>query len=100
MVPAKSNLKTGILIEPHYLERSKVGLRTTLPTLTQHNYDVNIDLDSTSDNSNLNLTSEYLSIEANYNLDENNLNFDSTIDPLLNNATRGRISKKYYREIK
>ncbi len=100
MVPAKSNLKTGILIEPHYLERSKVGLKTTLPTVTQHTHDAILDLDSNSENSNLNLTAEYLSIEVNHNLDENYVNFDSTINPLLHNITSGRISKKYYIEVK
>ena len=31
-VPAKANIKTGLLIEPHYLERNKFG--RTLPTTT------------------------------------------------------------------
>ena len=100
MVPAKSNLKTGILIEPHYLERSKVGLRTSLPTISQHTYNATLDLDTNSDNSDLDITAEYLLVEANYNLDENNLNFNSTLDPLLHNVVKSRTSKKYYREVK
>jgi hypothetical protein len=100
MVPAKSNLKTGIIIEPHYLERSKVGLQANLPSVTQHTYDAVLDLDSNSDTSNSSVSAEYLSIEANYNLDENNLNFDNTIEPLLHNVASGRISKKYYTEVK
>ena len=101
MVPAKSNLKTGILIEPHYLERAKIGHPSSLPLVTQHNnYEVTYDLSSDSTTSDLNVSAEYLSIETNYNLDESHHNFDNTIDPLLNNATSGRLSKKYYTEVK
>ncbi len=102
MVPAKANLKTGILIEPHYLERSKFGNPSTLPTLERHNnLNADYDLKFDSENSNFNLTSQYLLTEVNYNINPKSgfMVFDTGSNPLLNNATKGRISSKYYRSI-
>tara|TARA_R110000744_G_scaffold58902_3_gene122872 strand:+ start:2099 stop:5431 length:3333 start_codon:yes stop_codon:yes gene_type:complete len=102
MVPAKSNLKTGILIEPHYLERSKIGNPSTLPTLERHNnLNADYDLKYNSENSDFNLTSQYLLIEGvfNYTPESGFMIFDTGSNPLLNNATKGRISNKYFRSI-
>ena len=36
-VPAKANLKTGLVIEPHYLERTKIaGTNVDYEQLTEH----------------------------------------------------------------
>lgn len=103
MVPAKVNLKTGILIEPHYLERSKFGNPSTLPGVEKHNnFEATYDLDPNSSTSDFNLTGENILTEVTYNVkpESEYLSFDATALPLFNNVTSGRKSKKYFRTTK
>ena len=84
------------------IERSKFGNPSTLPTLERHNnLNADYDLKFDSENSNFNLTSQYLLTEVNYNINPKSgfMIFDTGSNPLLNNATKGRISSKYYRSI-
>ncbi len=100
MVPAKANLKTGILIEPHYLERSKFGNPSTLPKFEKHNnYEANYDIRYTSEDSPFNLVGESLLTEVTYDIrpESEYVSFDNTSLPLFNNAISGRKSKKYFR---
>jgi len=102
MVPAKSNLKTGILIEPHYLERTKFGNPSTLPGVEKHNnYEANYDIRYTSENSDFDLKGQYLLTEVGYDItpESQYVSFDSGSLPLFNNITKGRTSKKYFRTI-
>ena len=100
MVPAKANLKTGILIEPHYLERSKFANPSTLPKIEKHNnYEANYDIRYTSETSDFNLEGENIITEANYNVKNEYVSFDTGSLPLLNNAVNSRKSKKYFRTI-
>jgi hypothetical protein len=102
MVPAKVNLKTGILIEPHYLERTKFGNPSTLPGVEKHNnYEANYDIKYTSETSDFNLSGQNLITEVNYNIkpESQYVSFDTGSNPLLNNTTSGRISKKYFKTI-
>ena len=102
MVPAKVNLKTGILIEPHYLERSKFGNPSALPKVEKHNnFEAEYDIRYTSDDSSFNLTGENLLTEVNISIkpESEYVSFDSTALPLLNNAVKGRVSRKYFRKV-
>ena len=102
MVPAKVNLKTGILIEPHYLERSKFGNPSTLPGVEKHNnYEVEYNIKPTSDNSNFNLSGQNLLTEVEYNIkpESEYVSFDANSNFLLNNAISSRKSKKYFKVI-
>jgi len=102
MVPAKANLKTGILIEPHYLERSKFANSSTLPGIEKHNnYEVNYDIKYTSETSDFNLSGQNLLTEIDFNMtpESQYVSFDNNSNFLLNNATKGRTSKKYFRTI-
>ncbi len=102
MVPAKANLKTGILIEPHYLERSKFANPSTLPGIEKHNnYEVSYDLDPNSKTSDFNLSGQNLLTEVDFNMtpESQYVSFDNNSLPLFNNITKGRTSKKYFRTI-
>ena len=117
-VPAKTNLKTGILIEPHYLERTKFarpvpvfetigphsGLIPTpysLPTQSYFIYDCEINisdpeydnikiLNSGSDSASLNINKNKYDFDATY------ITFDFTADPLYGNFIGGQTSSVYY----
>ena len=89
-VPAKANLKTGLVIEPHYLNRHKLkGLELTT--------------DSTSYD--LDLPDVLPPISSEYSLHELNIDvYDYVVSgsggALENNAIFGRTSNKYYTRVK
>jgi len=86
-VPAKANLKTGVVIEPHYLERDKFTYSNTDFSLIS-NPDINLpDAQPT-------LTSEYLLNEA--TIDVENV-LDGSGGSFENNFVYGRLSNKYFR---
>jgi len=86
-VPAKSNLKTGIVIEPHYLERNKFSYS-------------NPDFSNT-EVSTFNIPETQPSIESEYILNEVNINVTEVLDgsggSFENNFVYGRLSNKYFR---
>jgi len=88
--PAKANLKTGLVIEPHYLERSKInGLHLTI--------------DSTSYNTlipgtNPPITSEYLLNES--IIDIHDIILSGSGGELENNAIYGIRSDKFFRRVR
>lgn len=86
-VPAKANLKTGVVIEPHYLERDKFTYSNTDFSLIS-NPDINLpDAQPT-------LASEYL-------LNETTIDVENVLDgsggSFENNFVYGRLSNKYFR---
>ena len=102
MVPAKSNLKTGILIEPHYLERSKFANPSTLPGIEKHNnFEATYDLDPNSENSDFNLAGESIFTQTTLNItpESQYVSFDTGSNYLMNNAVKSRTSKIYFRSI-
>ena len=102
MVPAKSNLKTGILIEPHYLERSKFANPSTLPNVEKHNnYEIEYDIKYTSETSDFNLGGQNILTETTFDISPKSqyVSFDTGSDYLMNNAVNSRKSKKYFRAI-
>jgi hypothetical protein len=88
--PAKANLKTGLVIEPHYLERHKLkGLY--------------LNIDPTSYE--LDLPNVLPPVSSEYILNEGDINVHDYIvsgsgGNLENNATNSRISSKYYTRVK
>ena len=117
-VPAKSNLKTGLLIEPHYLERTKFARQSpsfetigphsgtipksyNLPTQSYevHEAEINISdpefdnvkiLFSGSDSASLNVS------KSKYDFDSTYITFDLGADPLYGNFIGGQTSSVYY----
>ncbi len=88
--PAKANLKTGLVIEPHYLERPKLN-------------GLHINTDSTSYN--LDLPGVLPPVSSEYSLQELDINVYNYIvtgsgGELENNATNSRISSTFYTRIK
>ena len=88
--PAKANLKTGLVIEPHYLERHK--LKGTHLTTENINYNLNLG------HVNPPLTSEYILHEGNIDVEE--VVTEGTTGALENNAIFGRLSDQFFRRIK
>lgn len=84
--PAKANLKTGLVIEPHYLQRDKFPYANT----DFSNIEIN--------NANYCGTG---SISANYILNETDINvintFDGSAGNIENNFIYGGYSNKYYK---
>ena len=102
MVPAKSNLKTGILIEPHYLERSKFANPSTLPGVEKHNnFEATYDIKYTSETSDFNLGGQTILTQTTFDITPKSqyVSFDTGSNYLLNNAVNSRKSKKYFRAI-
>ena len=116
-VPAKANLKTGLLIEPHYLERSKFARELPVinygTTMNQGSYQTiegqvdpekSIHLQSSSF-----VTLNTASIDLDdYVLDEVQNIAQTPITPvtgvknsnvLLGNVIKGKLSNKYYRKL-
>ena len=86
-LPAKVNARTGLVIEPHYLERTKFAgtpITTEEQTIHEANY-----------SGTGSLSSQYVDmIDANYNIMEI---FSGSFDnPLENNAVNSRRSNIYY----
>ncbi len=133
-IPAKANLKTGLLIEPHYLERSKfarelpvVNYGTTMTSGSYQTFDFRIDPErslnlqessvvttnnlSTTTGSNGQRQEQGTNITIDiddYILDEIQNISQAPITPgtgvkkskiLLGNATKGRLSSRYYRKL-
>ena len=90
-VPAKANLKTGLVIEPHYLERTKVaGTNIDYEQLTEH-------LASYSPSGSITSTNEtvhdvFIDVVA-------YIESGSYGTAVENVAQRSRLSKKYYSSI-
>jgi hypothetical protein len=86
-LPAKVNARTGLVIEPHYLERTKFA-GTPITTEEQTTHEANYSGTGS-------LSSEYVDmINANYNILEI---FDGSFEnPLENNAVNARRSRIYY----
>jgi hypothetical protein len=116
-VPFKANTKTGLLIEPHYLERSKFARELPVvdygTTMTQGSYqtiDFQIDPErafTLSDSSVVTINNATIDIND-YILDETQNISQAPITPgtgikksnvLLGNATKGRLSSRYYRSL-
>lgn len=79
LAPARTNVVKGLLIEPHFLERSKI--KWTKPVSERNDFESNIDTKR-----NITTTSDYLVEEANLNVDNISQlagelnNYDSVID--------------------
>ena len=81
LAPARAKVSKGLLIEPHYLERSKT--RWDKPVAEQNNYDSSIDTQE-----NVNIESEYraynseLDIDSGVNLTMDVPSYDTEIIPI------------------
>lgn len=79
LAPARTNVVKGLLIEPHFLERSKI--KWTKPVSERNDFESNIDTKK-----NITTISDYLVEEANLNIDDISQlagelnNYDSVID--------------------
>ena len=86
-VPVKANLKTGLVIEPHYLERPKLNYYATdfsyvsLPDFNIPDVDPSLD-------------SEYISHTCSIDVEDV---LDGSGGSFENNFVYGRLSSKYYR---
>lgn len=79
LAPARAKVSKGLLIEPHYLERSKV--KWDRPTALQNNYDVSIDTNTdVIINSTFDVYNGQLDAETITNLVVDVNNYDTTID--------------------
>lgn len=88
--PAKANLKTGLVIEPHYLERYKLkGLHLNIDP-TSYELDLPNVLPPVS--------SEYILYEG--NIDVEDIVREGSEGSLENNAVNSKISSKYYTRVK
>ena len=88
--PAKANLKTGLVIEPHYLERPKIK-GTKLTTDSSYNeFDFNI-------NNEPSISSEIKSYNATYNVYD--VVTEGSRGTVENNAIYGKRSKRFYTRI-
>ena len=89
-VPAKTNLKTGLVIEPHYLERHKIK-GTQITTDTSYNeFDFYIDNEPT-------VSSEYQLTEADINVYE--IVTEGSRGSVENNAIWSKRSNRFYNRI-
>jgi hypothetical protein len=87
-VPAKANLKTGVVIEPHYLERNKF-------TFANNDYSLISNPDIILPSAKPTLDSEYLLQEATINVEEVLAGSGGSFE---NNFVYSRLSSKYYRQ--
>jgi hypothetical protein len=79
LAPARAKVSKGLLIEPHYLERSKV--KWDRPTALQNNYDTNIDTNTdVIINSTFDVYNGELDAETITNLVVDVNNYDTTIE--------------------
>lgn len=85
--PAKANLKTGLVIEPHYLERNKFSYADT----DFSNVEVPV----------FNIPETQPSVESEYILNEVTINVEEVLDgsggSFENNFVHSRLSNKYFR---
>jgi hypothetical protein len=84
--PAKANLKTGLVIEPHYLERNKFSFGN--PDFSQ------ISIQDVNYNGTGSISGEYILHEADINMISV---FDGSGGNIENNFIYGPYSSKYYR---
>ena len=90
-VPAKANLKTGLVIEPHYLERTKIaGTNVDYEQLTEHLAEYSPSGSITSTNE----TVHDVFIDVVDYIDDGS--YSTAVE---NVAQRSRLSKKYYSSI-
>ena len=87
-VPAKANLKTGVVIEPHYLERNKF-------TFANNDYSLISNPDIILPSAKPTVDSEYLLQEATINVEEVLAGSGGSFE---NNFVYSRLSSKYYRQ--
>ena len=85
--PAKANLKTGLVIEPHYLERDKFSFSNT----DFSNTEVQL----------LNIPKTQPSVKSEYILNETTIDVAQVLDgsggSFENNFVYGRLSNKYFK---
>jgi len=87
-VPAKANLKTGLVIEPHYLERTKIaGTNIDYEQLTEHLAEYSPSGSITSTNETVH--DVFIDVVA-------YIESGSYSTAVENVAQKGRLSKKYY----
>ena len=84
--PAKANLKTGLVIEPHYLQRDKFIYGNTDFS--------NIEVNEANYNGTGSLSGEYILNETSINIIDT---FDGSVGNIENNFLYGGYSSKYYR---
>jgi hypothetical protein len=90
-VPAKANLKTGLVIEPHYLERTKIaGTNVDYEQLTEHLAEYSPSGSITSTNE----TVHDVFIDVVDYIDDGS--YSTAVE---NVAQRSRLSKKYFNSI-
>ncbi len=118
-VPMKANLKTGLVIEPHYLERTKfkreiptIGVDQSMLSNSYQTFEFKIEHSniSTINNSSIVSTNNLLqTTSSNKQRQEQGTNFTINLNkyttfevgqPAINgNVTKGRMSSKYYRNL-
>ena len=85
--PAKANLKTGLVIEPHYLQRAKITYSNT----DFSNVEVPL----------FNIPETQPSVESEYILHEATIDVEQVLDgssgSFENNFVHSRLSNKYFR---
>ena len=85
--PAKANLKTGLVIEPHYLERNKFSFSNT----DFSNIEVPV----------FNIPETQPTVESEYILNEATIDVEQVLDgsggSFENNFVYGRLSNKYFK---
>ena len=107
-VPAKANLKKGLLLEPHILERNKHFSYN--PTIREEE----VRSGTISGRTINSITGSSIVHGTNFKVVNNkevitgtngeifvseSTHFDSTLEPLYGNYTKSRISKKYYYQV-
>ena len=116
-VPAKANLKTGLLIEPHYLERTKFARQVptfetlgrsgsipkpySLPTQSYFIYNAEINIsDPEFDNIKIinsgSDSASFASTKSKYDNESTYITMDLAADPLYGNFIGGQTSSVYY----
>jgi hypothetical protein len=85
-VPAKSNLKTGLVIEPHYLQRDKFVYANTDFS--------NIEINEANYKGTGSISGEYILNETNINIIDT---FDGSVGNIENNFVYAPYSNRYYR---
>ena len=85
-VPAKANLKTGLVIEPHYLQRDKFAYADTDFS--------NIEINEANYNGTGSISGEYILNETDINIIDT---FDGSVGNIENNFVYAPFSNKYYK---
>lgn len=86
--PAKANLKTGLVIEPHYLQRDKFKYANTDFS--------NIEINEANYNGTGSISGEYILNETNINIIDT---FNGSVGNIENNFVYAPFSSKYYKVV-